>query len=114
MSINIRIAGDHAEQELRSLYDWLRDEPNVRQHAEIRLVSKELNSDEMGDTLDLISLIVTSSLQVPTLVDVISGWIGTRRGRPKVTIERGEMRVEVSGTSAEEVVKILNAMEPDD
>ncbi|WP_433435097.1 effector-associated constant component EACC1 [Nonomuraea sp. CA-141351] len=110
MSINIRIDGEYAEQELRSLYDWLRNEPNIRQHAEIRLLSKELNPNEMGDTLDLISLIITSSLQLPTLADVVLGWMATRRRRPTVTIERGEMRVEVSGANMEEVVKILNAM----
>ncbi|MET7331683.1 hypothetical protein [Nonomuraea sp. NPDC005650] len=114
MSINIRIDGEYAERELRSLYDWLRDEPNVRQHAEICLVSKELNPNEMGDTLDLISLIITSSLQIPTLADVVLGWMATQRRQPKVTIERGGVRVEVSGASIDEVVKILNAMEPHD
>jgi hypothetical protein len=117
MAINIRVAGADADQDLRSLYDWLREDPSIRHHAEVRLVSKELKADEMGDTLDLISLVITSSLQLPGLADVILGWISTRRRQPKVTIERsdnGAMRVEVTRASMDEVVKLLNAMDLDD
>ncbi|MBF8185567.1 hypothetical protein ITP53_07420 [Nonomuraea sp. K274] len=114
MSINIRITGYKADQELRSLYAWLRDEPNVRQHANIRLLSREPQPDEMGDTLDLITLIVTSGLQLPGLADVIRGWLQTRRHKSTVIIEKGDLKIELSEATADDVVKILAATKDHD
>ncbi|WP_371782660.1 effector-associated constant component EACC1 [Streptosporangium subroseum] len=117
VNINIRITGEDSERELRSLYDWLREEPNIRQHAKILLVSKESSPHEMGDTLDLIALIITGGLQLPVLAETILGWRETRRRLPCVTIERGEsgeMRVELSTTNIDDVLKIIDAMESRD
>ncbi|MEO3858416.1 hypothetical protein [Acrocarpospora sp. B8E8] len=114
MKIRISITALEPEEELRSLYNWLRDEPVVRQNSHISLDGRELKPDEMGDTLDLITLVVTSGLQLPALIETISGWRATRRNQPTVILYRGDLRIEFTDTNIDEVLKILDALEGDD
>ncbi|MEU7004744.1 hypothetical protein [Nonomuraea sp. NPDC046570] len=72
--------------------------------------SRDPEPGEMGDTLDLIALLVTSSLQWPAFIEALSQWRGTRRHRPQVTIEHGGTTVVVSEAESELVVQILKAM----
>jgi hypothetical protein len=51
MSIYIRTDGDAAEGELRSLYQWLLNEPEVRCNSTVSLVSNEPESGQMGAAL---------------------------------------------------------------
>jgi hypothetical protein len=109
-TVNLRMSGDFAEQELRSLYDWLMRDLEALDYMDVRLQSKEPQPGEMGDTLDLIALVVTSGLQWPAFIETLSQWRGTRRHRPQVTIERGETTVVVSEAESELIVQILKAM----
>jgi hypothetical protein len=109
-TVNLRMSGDFAEQELRSLYDWLMRDLEALDYMDVRLQSKDPQPGEMGDTLDLIALVVTSGLQWPAFVETLSQWRGTRRHRPQVTIERGETTVVVSEAESELIVQILKAM----
>jgi hypothetical protein len=109
-TVNLRMSGDFAEQELRSLYDWLMRDLEALDYMDVRLQSKDPQPGEMGDTLDLIALVITSGLQWPAFIETISQWRGTRRHRPQVTIERGETTVVVSEAESELVVQIIKAM----
>ncbi|WP_157248682.1 effector-associated constant component EACC1 [Nonomuraea typhae] len=110
-TVNLRMSGDFAEQELRSLHDWLMKDLDSLDYMEVRLRSKDPEPGEMGDTLDLIALVVTSALQWPAFVASLSQWRGTRRHRPQVTIEHGGTTVVVSEAESEFVVQILKALE---
>jgi Effector Associated Constant Component 1 len=90
--ITIRATGQHAEQELRSLFMWLQDEADVRQHAQISLESGIPAAGEMGGELEVIQLIVDSSFQALNLALAYAAWRGTRSARPLVTIEWGESK----------------------
>lgn len=113
-TVNLRMEGEFAEQELRSLYDWLRRDIEALDYMDVSLKSKEPKPGEMGDMLDLIALVVTSGLQWPAFIETLSRWRGTRRHRPKVTIERGGTTVVVSEAESTLVVQILKAMEDHD
>lgn len=110
MTFNIRISGEHAERELRSLYDWLLREPDIRDHADVLLVTKELSPGKMGDALDLIALIVASGLQLPSLASALAGWRQTRRHQSQVTIERGGTTVLLPAADPELILKVLDAL----
>ncbi|MFF5207882.1 hypothetical protein [Streptosporangium sp. NPDC000396] len=110
MTFNIRISGEHAEQELRSLYDWLLREPDILDHADVLLVTKEPSPGKMGDALDLITLVVTSGLQLPSLATALAGWRKTRRHRPQVTIERGGTTVALSEADPDLIIQVLGAL----
>lgn len=109
MSIDIRIHGDAADDELRSLYEWLLSEPEILHHAHPKLVSKEPTGGEMGATLDVITLVTTSAIALPGMIDVIRTWHGTRRRKPQMTIERGDLKVTFSDIDVDphEITKIL-------
>ncbi|MGI5485535.1 effector-associated constant component EACC1 [Microtetraspora malaysiensis] len=109
-TVNLRMNGDFAEQELRSLYGWLMRDLDALDYMDMRLQSRAPGPGEMGDTLDLIALVVTSALQWPAFVETLSQWRGTRRHRPQVTIERGGTTVVVSQAESGLVVEILKAM----
>ncbi|MEU4410604.1 hypothetical protein AB0F88_39385 [Streptosporangium sp. NPDC023963] len=110
MTINIRISGDQAEQELRSLYNWLLREPKILDYAEVYLVKKEPSPGKMGDTLDLIALIVTGGLQLPSLAISLAGWRNTRRRKFQVTIERGGATVTLPDADTELIVAVLDTL----
>lgn len=115
MPINIRVDGAWADQELRSLYEWLLNEPDIRHDAEIQLVSSKPSDREMGDTLDLISLVVASSLQLPALGIAVSGWLKTRRHTEALIIECGDAKVVVPPDADPElVVRVLESLREED
>lgn len=113
MTISIRMYGDFADSELRSLYAWLLDEPEIRQQAEVRLDMQELEAGDMGTALDAITLVTTSAFALPGFVDVLRGWRDTRRRTPEITIERGDMKATFSEVDPEAVRKILQAISED-
>ncbi|MEV4835238.1 hypothetical protein AB0K05_11985 [Nonomuraea sp. NPDC049486] len=113
-TVNLRMDGDFAEQELRSLYDWLMRDIEALDYMDVSLKSKDPKPGEMGDVLDLIALAVTSGLQWPAFIETLSRWRGTRRHLPKVTIERGGTTVVVSEAESALIVQILKAMEDHD
>ncbi|WP_146607427.1 effector-associated constant component EACC1 [Spongiactinospora gelatinilytica] len=110
MQVNVRLSGDYADQEMKSLYAWLRNDQEVRPNATISLVHRPLEAGAMGDALDLISLVIASGLQLPGIVAAISAWRQTRRQRPMITIESGDTKVVVDDTDPEIAVKILKAL----
>lgn len=113
-TVNLRMSGDFAEQELRSLYDWLMRDLDGLDYMDIRLRSKNPEPGEMGDTLDLIALAVASALQWPAFIETLSQWRRTRRHRPQVTIERGKTTVVVSEAESELIIEILRVLEESD
>jgi WD40 repeat protein len=42
------VTGPEADRELRSLYGWLREDPDIRQHAHISLAAGEPEPGQMG------------------------------------------------------------------
>ncbi|MEV5411145.1 hypothetical protein AB0K60_20185 [Thermopolyspora sp. NPDC052614] len=111
---SLRITGRHADEELRSLYEWLLGEQNLRRDIDIRLTYKEPAPGEMGDTLDFISLLVTSALAWPGFTAALAQWRQTRRNRPKITIERGDTTITLSDADTDLVVNILDAVKDHD
>lgn len=113
-TVNLRMDGDFAEEELRSLYAWLTRDREALDYMDVRLKSKEPKPGEMGDTLDLIALIITSALQWPSFIESLKAWRGTRRHRPKVIIERGGTTVTVVDADSDTLVDILDAIKDHD
>jgi hypothetical protein len=110
VSIAIRMSGRTAEQELRSLCDWLRDEPDVSRHASISLASAEPRPGEMGVALEVIQLVTDSGFQALNLALAYATWRGTRPSRPQVTIERYGTQVTLDDADPDTVNKIVRAL----
>lgn len=108
--ISVRISGREAEQDLRSLCDWLRHEPDVSRHARISLASAEPQPGEMGAALEAIQLITDGSFQALSFAVAYVSWRGTRLGRSQVTIERHGTKVTLDDADPDTVNKIVHAL----
>ncbi|MEU7886368.1 hypothetical protein AB0B54_12780 [Microbispora bryophytorum] len=114
VTLNIRVTGLGSDEELRSLYDWLLREPRVRQHAQVRLASREPRPGDMGDVLDLITLLVTTGLQLPSLATSLTVWRSTRRRKLQLTIQKGDVTITIPEGDAETALKMLEALMDED
>jgi hypothetical protein len=104
------MTGPAAEQELRSLCEWLRHEPDVVRHARISLGSAEPRPGEMGVALEVIQLVTDSGFQALNLALAYAAWRGTRPSRPQVTIERSGTKITLDEADPDAVNKIVRAM----
>ena len=112
MAIEIRMSGLNAEEELRSLYAWLQEEPEVRRSAQVSLASgsAEPVEGQMGGTVDIIQLIVDDGFQALNFALAYAAWRGTRARRPSVTIEHGGSKVTLDDADPDSVRKIADAL----
>jgi hypothetical protein len=113
MNITMQIDGEYAEEELRSLHDWLLNEPDISHNARVLLVASEPSHGQMGDTIDLISLVSQNAIGLAGLVPILMSWHENRRRKPTITIERGDTKVIFTGANPDDVARVLNGMEDD-
>jgi hypothetical protein len=110
VSIEIRMSGPGADQELASLYNWLVEEPDVRSHARISLRAVEADPDEMGAGLDIIQLVVDSGFQALNLALAYATWRKSRQSLTRVTIEHDGTKVMLDGDGQEDVSAIVRVL----
>ncbi|MEV0635046.1 hypothetical protein AB0I77_08785 [Streptomyces sp. NPDC050619] len=112
------------EAELRSLHMWLMADPVARRHAKPTLgTSRSLPPGAQGNTVDLVSLVVTSGFNAASLAMSLVAWRATRPQRPTVTVDRpGGPTITISDSSPEEARRLIELLvddsggtgEPDD
>ncbi|MFB4318304.1 hypothetical protein [Actinomadura sp. 21ATH] len=113
MAITIRMDGPGADEELRSLHDWLLNDPDIRRHAKISLQSAETRPGQMGGTLEAVQLVVDSGFQTASLVLGYLAWRATRRSKPEATIERESTRIPLSEASEETAESVAKKLDSD-
>ncbi|MFD5780370.1 hypothetical protein [Streptomyces sp. NPDC126933] len=103
---------DTAEGELRSLHAWLLAEPAARRHARPVLdTARSPRAGAQGDTIDLISLVVSSGFSAASLALSMAAWRTTRPGQPVITVERPDgVRVTIADSSPEEMRRLLESL----
>ncbi|WP_433143140.1 effector-associated constant component EACC1 [Actinomadura nitritigenes] len=109
--INIEIDGAFADEEMRSLYDWLLNEPTIRHNAKVEMGAQGPKEGEMGTALDIIALFVTGGLQLPSFIQVLLDWRETRRREYPVTVELNGARVVVPAAGEDLVLKVVRELE---
>jgi hypothetical protein len=113
MSIYIRMDGDGAESELRSLYGWLLNEPEVRRYAKVSLVSDVPAAGQMGVDLEAVKLVLDSGFAALNLALAYAGWRSTRSSKTGVTIEREGTTISLSDADPDEIDKIVRLLGAD-
>ena len=111
VAIQIRMSGPGADTALSSLYAWLRDEPDVRQRAQISLLAAESGPADMGAVFDVIQLVVDDGFQAMNLALAYAAWRATRPRQPHVTIEYDGITVTLNGSDSETVEAIVHLLE---
>ncbi|MER5820582.1 hypothetical protein [Streptomyces californicus] len=111
-------SGEDAEEQLRSLLHWLREDENLGPGVRGTLCSTAPpGAEDMGAGLDLVALIAGSALSSGSLVFSVLEWRAGRRRAPALVVRRGrvEVRIPADGAvDAEELRRIVAALGEDD
>ncbi|MER5356891.1 hypothetical protein [Streptomyces sp. NPDC002785] len=113
LSIILQCSGGGAEEELRSLSQWLEADSAVRRHVQIAPgTSRPLIPGQQGDLLDLITLVVSSGFSAASLAVSIASWRASRPTPPAVIVtrdagERAEIPSDASSQETEASVRRL-------
>lgn len=99
------IVGAGRETDLRSLHDWLRREPSLRQ-TEVSLKQAPTRPGSMGGWVEAVQMITDNGWQAASFVLSLMTWRQTRAGSPQVTIRRGDVEVTVPSGNPEEAARI--------
>ncbi|WP_425336677.1 effector-associated constant component EACC1 [Streptomyces profundus] len=112
LRITLRTDGDSAEQDARSLYEWLLLDRGVRRDAHLKMTSSAAPiPGQQGALLDVVSLTVGTSISAGSLGVAIASWRSTRPQEPTVTVERPDgHRVTVSGMSRDEAQRMVEQL----
>ena len=110
MLIKIRMNDRQSEDELRSLYFWLRDEPEVRTHARISLVPEEPETGTMGTAFEILQFVTDTGFQALNFAVAYAAWRASRASKPQVTIEYNNKKIILSANgkdAVDEIIRIL-------
>ncbi|TLP64020.1 effector-associated constant component EACC1 [Microbispora triticiradicis] len=124
MKIQIAIDSGYDDQDdVGSLYRWLRQDPDVVRDVELSLGTAGSHTPgRMGETLDIINAVVSGTLGLGNLLLAYMGWRDSRRvrrgddggqnGRPSViTVINGDITIDVSSATPETVQAIVDALD---
>ncbi|WP_406264413.1 hypothetical protein OH779_14570 [Actinacidiphila glaucinigra] len=104
MLMRLRVDGEGAEDELRSLREWLLDDPDIRYYATISWDSAPPEPGEMGAT-EWLQLVTDNGWQVANFAVAYLAWRRTRRSGCELTIERNGITVTIKGISDTEIAE---------
>ncbi|TJZ59399.1 hypothetical protein FCH28_02900 [Streptomyces piniterrae] len=102
---------DGGERELRSLYDWLRQDAAVRRGAHVALPQAPSTPDQMGTLADVLQLVTDNGWSAASFAIALSTWRQTRPGRRSVTVQRGETTVTMENGSEAELNRLIEMLE---
>jgi membrane-associated two-gene conflict system component 1 (EACC1) len=111
MSNVMWVSVDNAEDDLRSFFQWLQDEPDIRHHAEISLEPTRVGEGDMGGTLDVVKLVIDTNFQILNLGLAYLAWRAARAKSTPLTIERGEVEIILDNGDLDVVTRILRALD---
>jgi hypothetical protein len=110
VQVRVRVA-DGSVDESRSLRAWLREEPAVRRHGRPEVPAEDAPSGQMGDGLDVLTLVLGPGLTAAQLVFSIIMWRASH-GRPiRVIIERDGREIPVDTDDREQADAIAAKIE---
>jgi hypothetical protein len=107
MVIRISMDGVGADEELRSLREWLIDTPEVRQNAAVTLEAAPSQPGRMGaGAMEWIQLITGNAWSAASFAMAYVAWRSSRRLGPTVTIEHNGVKLTLHDADAETVARI--------
>jgi Effector Associated Constant Component 1 len=94
MAVELSVGGDNPTDDLRSLYAWLSEEPELR--GRIRIVEPPPEEGALGTAPGLLELLLGAGGALATTATVLVAWLGTRRGEVSIKVGKGDNTVELT------------------
>ncbi|WP_280446590.1 effector-associated constant component EACC1 [Nocardia brasiliensis] len=91
------------------LYQWLRDDPGVRAHAEVGLARRPGADTAMG-ALDVISLVLSQGIAGANLAIAYAAWRSARPTAPPLTVEVDGRQIIVRGGSEADIAELMRSL----
>lgn len=117
MTIEIRMTGPRAAEDMMSLCQWFRDEPEIRRNALIDVTYKRGSEGTLGPVEDAVQLVVNDGFQLSALVLSYLGWRDARKAGRKeapaaqeATIECGGITVHLSNADPDLVATVIREL----
>ncbi|MFI8387906.1 hypothetical protein [Streptomyces sp. NPDC085540] len=99
MTHAVEITHRNGSDALEELRIFLVRDPEVRRLGRVRWGNPAPKAGELGDGLDVLTLVITSLLALPGFIYGVSSWVKSRGSdRDDVEIRLGTVTVTVSGT----------------
>lgn len=86
MQVRFELDGPDAERELRSLYRWLCDDRELREHVDIRPADEGQRPDEMSAAFDAVVALLSTLSGIGQLAVSYAAWRAARPPRAQVTV----------------------------
>ncbi|WP_329620024.1 hypothetical protein OG357_05325 [Streptomyces sp. NBC_01255] len=96
--VQLRIATEAGAKVPDGLRTFLARDAELRGVGRARWTSEAPKEDTLGDALDVLTLVVTSTLALPSAIEAVRRWCGTRGTTEGVDIRLGSQRITVTGT----------------
>lgn len=106
--IRLQIEPADGEEETRSFYRWLREDPDARREYAVSLES-QIHPGEMG-AVDVLTAVVTQLTSIGTLAVAFAAWRDSRAKPAAVKISMGGASIEFGEGSAEQLTAVLLAL----
>ncbi|KUN15078.1 MULTISPECIES: effector-associated constant component EACC1 [Streptomyces] len=110
--MRLEVHVESATREIRSLYGWLRSDPDVRTTF---TADPQTNAaprpGEMGTTLDVLALVTGNGWSAASFVLALATWRRTRPQRPQVEIRRGDTVIVLTDCSPEQIQHATRMLE---
>ena len=111
MLMELSVDDDRQEAELRSLHDWLRQDPAGRRAAP-QLKDRPASPGSLGSVVDVLQLVTGNGWSAASFVLSVVAWRQTGPRPPRLTIRRGDLEVilaEGTDVEVERVIRLLEA-----
>ncbi|WP_438483864.1 effector-associated constant component EACC1 [Streptomyces sp. S186] len=114
MAIRISTAADDdGGVALRDLYGWLRQDPDVRNHADLSLEAAQQSPGTMG-ALDVVNMVLGQGFSALNLALSYAAWRAARPTAPAITLTVNGVSITVRDGSEETVRRIVRELSTDD
>ncbi|MEU8784869.1 hypothetical protein [Streptomyces sp. NPDC048637] len=110
MRVQVSIETDDGGTALTDLYRWLRQDSELRRHAEVRLLPPRQTSSFMG-AVEVIELVVSQGIAAANLAVAYATWRQGRAMGGAITITVGEVSVTVKDGSEESIRRIVELLQ---
>ncbi|GGV79704.1 hypothetical protein GCM10015535_16890 [Streptomyces gelaticus] len=112
ITLKITLAGGSRVPD--GLRAFIARDPSLRGVAQAQWQSRKVQAGTLGDGLDVLALVVTGALALPSAIETVKRWVSSQGGEAaSVVISRDGVSVAISGVEdSEQLQKLAAALLP--
>ncbi|MFF7414854.1 effector-associated constant component EACC1 [Streptomyces platensis] len=111
MRVEVRV--ESGDNELRSLLNWLRSDPDIRRSAALEMREQPPQEGQMGTAADVLQLVTENGWNAANFVLALAAWKRTRPRASRVTVRRDDLVDALTDCSEEQIARIIRLLQED-